>query len=223
MDEIIYFNTNDITNDACRIIDSAQETAYHAVNATLVVRNWLLGKRISEEELKGADRAEYGQEVVKALAQNLTAKYGRGYSERSLYKFWRFYKQFPNILPMASAKSEGDEKVPIVSAKLLSWSHYDILQHVNDKEARDWYANEAYNQIWSYKTLQRNISSQYYYRIIKTQDKDAVRSEMEQITAPLQNKLEFIKNPVIAEFLGMQSDTSYLESDLEQCIIDNLQ
>jgi len=59
--------------------------------------------------------------------------------------------------------------------------------------------------------------------MLQTQDKDAVRREMLQLTSPLQDKREFIKNPVIAEFLGMKEDTSYLESDLEQSIIDNLQ
>ena len=88
--------------------------------------------------------------------------------------------------------------------------------------ARLWYAKEALDQTWSVKTLQRNVSSQYYYRVLKTQDKDSIEQEMKQLTAPFQDKLEFIKNPVIAEFLGMQQNDSYLESDLEKCIIDNL-
>lgn len=82
---------------------------------------------------------------------------------------------------------------------------------------------EACEQGWSVRTLQRNVSSQYYYRMLKTQVPDQVEREMKELTSQYQNKLEFIKNPVIAEFLGMQEDTSYLESDLEQCIIDNLQ
>ena len=94
---------------------------------------------------------------------------------------------------------------------------------VNDKDARDWYAKEAYEQTWSIRTLQRNISSQYYYRMLKTQDKIGVEEEMKSLTSPLQDKLEFIKNPIIAEFLGMEHGTSYHESDLEQSIIGNLQ
>ncbi len=94
---------------------------------------------------------------------------------------------------------------------------------MEDEAARKWYAREAYGQMWSVRTLQRNISSQYYYRILKTQDKAGVEDEMKRLTSPYQDKLEFIKNPVIAEFLGMQEDVSYHESDLEQCIIDNLQ
>ena len=106
---------------------------------------------------------------------------------------------------------------------LLSWTHYRVLLQVEDPEARKWYEKEAFGQVWSVRTLQRNISSQYYYRILKTQDKSAVETEMKEFTSKYQTKLEFIKNPVIAEFLGMKEDTSYLESDLEQCIIDNLQ
>ncbi len=223
MNELIYSNTDNITEDACKIIDSAQKTAYRAVNATLVIRNWLLGKRISDEVLHGADRAEYGKEIIKNLAEYLTQKYGKGYSKRTLYKCQQFYKYFPEIVPSLTAQSETVSILPSVTAQLLSWTHYDILLQVTDEQARQWYAKETYEQTWGVRTLQRNISSQYYYRTLKTQDKDAVKHEMEQLTAPLQDKLEFIKNPVIAEFLGMQADTSYLESELEQCIIDNLQ
>ena len=99
----------------------------------------------------------------------------------------------------------------------------ELLLQVEDSEARKWYEKEAFEQVWSVRKLQRNISSQYYYRILKTQDKSAVETEMKEFTSKYQTKLEFIKNPVIAEFLGMKEDTSYLESDLEQCIIDNLQ
>ena len=94
---------------------------------------------------------------------------------------------------------------------------------VEDESARSWYEKEAYEQTWSVRTLQRNISSQYYYRMLKTQDKTGVENEMKELTSPYQDKLEFIKNPVIAEFLGMQENTSYYESDLEQSIISNLQ
>jgi len=74
-------------------------------NISLVLRNWLLGKRISEEELKGEDRAEYGLEVVKRLSDSLTEKYGKGFSKRTIYKFLQFYKAFPEIVPTVSAQS----------------------------------------------------------------------------------------------------------------------
>lgn len=211
MDEIIKYNSTDnVFDDVCRIIDDSQRAAYHSDNVVLVLRNWLLGKRISDEEMNGDNRAKYGAEIVKKLSASLSEKYGKGFSIRVLYKCQQFYKYFPDIVPTASAQ-------------MLSWSHYEKLLQVPDSQAREWYAKEAYEQTWSVRTLQRNVSSQYYYRLIKSQDASGVENEMKELTRPLQDKLEFVKNPVIAEFLGMQVDASYLESDLEQCIIDNLQ
>ena len=106
---------------------------------------------------------------------------------------------------------------------LLSWIHYRILLQVSDDNARTWYAKEASEQTWSVRTLQRNISSQYYYRLLKSQHKDLVEKEMLQKTVPLQDKLEYIKNPVLAEFLGFSQNTDYLESTLEKAIISNIE
>ena len=105
----------------------------------------------------------------------------------------------------------------------LSWSHYRILLQVFDKEARDWYAKEAYEETWSTRTLQRNVDTQYYYRMLKTQDPIGVKEEMQEKTSAYQGKLEFIRNPVIAEFLGMEQAKSYHETELEGAIIANLQ
>ena len=208
-----YVKTGSVFEDACNIIETAQKVAYSAVDLTLVHRNWLLGKRIADEELNGESRAEYGAEVIKKLSKDLNAQYGRGYTKTNLYNFYSFYKMYPEIFHSESGKSNVK----------LSWTHYRVLLQVKDEIAREWYENEALRETWSVKALQRNISSQYYYRILKTQDKSAVEAEMKKLTSEYQAKLEFIKNPVITEFLGMKEDTSFLESDLEQCIIDNLQ
>ena len=205
-----YVKTGSVFED---IIETAQKVAYSAVDLTFVHRNWLLGKRIADEELNGESRAEYGAEVIKKLSKDLNAQYGRGYTKTNLYNFYSFYKMYPEIFHSESGKSNVK----------LSWTHYRVLLQVKDEIAREWYENEALRETWSVKTLQRNISSQYYYRILKTQDKTAVEAEMKELTSEYQSKLEFIKNPVIAEFLGMKEDTSFLESDLEQCIIGNLQ
>ena len=110
------------------------------------------------------------------------------------------------------------------SGAILSWTHYRILLQVEDKAARDWYEKEAIEQTWSVRTLQRNISSQYYYRMLQTQKKEYVENEMKEQTALYQNdKLEFIKNPVVVEFLGFSQDTDFTESDLEKSILSNLQ
>lgn len=209
-----FVKTDDILKDMCGIIEHAKDNAYRAVNSILIQRNWLIGYRIAEEELQGADRAEYGAGIIAKLAKELTAEYGKGFTKSNLYNFYSFYKAFPKIFHSMSGKS----------TPLLSWTHYRVLLQVNDKNARDWYEQEAISQTWSVRTLQRNVSSQYYYRMLKTQKKELVEQEMKALTASYQeNRLEFIKNPVIAEFLGFSSDTSFTENDLEKSILSNLQ
>ena len=207
-----FVKTDDILKDMCGIIESSQKAAYQAVNTALVQRNWLIGYRIAEEELQGENRAEYGASVIKKLAKELTAEYGKGFTKTNLYHFYSFYKAYPEIFHSPSGKL------------LLSWTHYRTLLQVNDKAARDWYEKEALEQTWSVQALQRNISSQYYYRMLQTQKKDLVENEMKELTSKYQNdKLEFIKNPVVAEFLGLSSSTDFTESDLETSILSNLQ
>ncbi len=209
-----YVETEDILSDIRGIIEAAQKTAYQAVNTALVQRNWLLGQRIASEEMHGEDRAKYGAEIIKKLAKELSAEYGKGYTKSNLYSFYTFYKTYPEIFQTPSGKS----------VKLLSWSHYVALIQVKDEKARTWYEKEALRQAWSVRTLQRNISSQYYYRMLKTQHAELVEKEMKDLTAEYQNdKLEFIKNPVVAEFLGLASNTDFTESDLEKSILTNLQ
>ncbi|MBR1404612.1 MAG: DUF1016 family protein [Treponema sp.] len=212
MNEIVYTKTDNLLNDAKSIIESAQQFAYSAVNFAIIQRNWLLGKRIAEEELNGESRAEYGKQIVKNLADSLTFLYGAGFDFSSLYKYVRFYTMFP-ILDTLRPKSFSR----------LSWSHYRTLLQVENKEARDWYMKEAQNETWSTRTLQRNISSQYYERTLLSQHKELVKKEMLEKTSPLQDKLEFIKNPIVAEFLGLPQNTDFTESDLEKSIITNIQ
>ena len=227
---------NVLFQDACQIIEQAQESAYRQVNETLIKRNWLLGLRIQHEVLKDK-RAEYGEQVVKVLAKELTAKYGEGFTWRNLYNYIDFYSTYngfflnengepantQTILHALSAKSENifhalRAKSPI----RLSWTHYRIILQENTDRGRVWYEQEAAREMWSTRTLQRNVSSQYYHRLLQSQNKEAVQGEMKQLTAPLQDKLEYLKNPVVAEFLGFKNNTDYTESDLEQSIIDHL-
>ena len=211
--ELTYIKTQNLLIDTSTIIESAKNAAYRSVNVVLVKRNWLLGKRIAEEQLGNQTREElYGKSVIENLAQQLTTEYGSGFDFSSLYKYVRFYQCFPNILDADSPKSF-----------LLTWTHYRTLLQVDDSVARDWYANEAAKEVWSVKTLQRNISSQYYYRILQSTQPQHIVQEMHELTKPLQDKDEFIKNPVVAEFLGLSPNTDFTESTLEKAIITNLQ
>ena len=131
--ELTYIKTQNLLVDTSTIIESAKNAAYRSVNVVLVKRNWLLGKRIAEEQLGNQTREElYGKSVIENLAQQLTTEYGSGFDFSSLYKYVRFYQCFPNILDAESPKSF-----------LLTWTHYRTLLQVDDSVARDWYANEA--------------------------------------------------------------------------------
>ena len=157
------------------IIESSQKAAYQAVNTTLVRRNWLLGYRIASEEMQGEDRARYGAEIIKKLAKELSAEYGKGYTKTNLYSFYSFYKTYPEIFHSPSGRSD----------KLLSWTHYRVLLQVKDPKARAWYEKEAIEQTWGVRTLQRNISSQYYYRMLQTQKAIFFSSKKKRMTARL--------------------------------------
>ena len=237
MKDITPIDKSSLLNDACNIIEQAQATAFRQVNETLIKRNWLLGMRIRHEVLKD-ERAEYGEQVVKMLAKVLTAKYGEGFTWRNIYNYIDFYATYngfflnengdsvngQTILHALSAKSENifhalRAKSPI----RLTWTHYRIILQESSKEARNWYEREAANEVWSTRTLQRNVSSQYYHRMLMSQHKELVHKEMIERTSPLQDKMEFIKNPVIAEFLGFPQEATFTESELETSIINNLQ
>ncbi len=201
--------------NASSVIEQARETAYRQINEALVKRNWELGKLIAEEELNGQDRAGYGASIIKGLSKRLTAYYGKGFTKTNLYSYTQFFKMYPEIFHSLRGKSYN----------LLSWTHYRTLIQELNAEARAWYEQESLQQNWSVRTLQRNISSQYFYRIVASQRKDLVEKEMLNLTAPFQkpNPTEFIKNPVIGEFLGFTADSSFRESELEQAIISNLE
>lgn len=209
-----YAKTGDILRDMREIIEVSRESAYQAVNLALVRRNWLLGRRIAEEELNGESRAEYGLEIIKKLSKELTKDYGKGFDRTNLYNYLRFYKYFPEIVDTACQ----------LSSEILSWSHYRVLLRVENEEARKWYEQEAYRQTWAVRTLQRNVETQYYFRLLSSQQKSFVEGEMRQLAEDFQDdKLEYMKNPVVAEFLGLSSNVDMTETQLEAAILSNLQ
>jgi predicted nuclease of restriction endonuclease-like (RecB) superfamily len=205
-------NSTDIVADIKHIIEQARSQAYASINTLMIKSNWLVGRRIVEEEQGGASRAEYGKSLLKNLAAELMPIYGNSYSTRRLQDYRQFYLYFKDIEIWHS-------RVPN-----LSWTHYRELLTVSDEKARNWYMIEAAKEMWSVRTLHRNISSQYYYRLLQSQAKEDVVNEMKQITSPMQgDRLEFIKNPVVAEFLGLTQNTKFSETELESAIITNLQ
>ena len=165
-----------MATDLGSIIEQAKDVAFRAVDVVLVYRNWRFGKRIAEEELKGAVRAEYGKETMRALAEELTAKYGAGFDFGSLYKYLVFFKRFETLASLSPK-----------SGRLLSWTHYRKLLQIEDNAAMRWYLDEAAAEAWSVRTLQRNISSQYYERTLLSRSKDTAHAEMIKITSLRRN------------------------------------
>ena len=126
-DDFEYINSGNILADMSSIIEEYQINAYKTINAILIERNWLLGKRISEEELKGKKRADYRAGIINSLSKELTKTYGKGFTKTNLYSFSQFYKMFPEIFHSVSGKSQV----------LLSWTHYRVIIQVQDNQARE--------------------------------------------------------------------------------------
>lgn len=220
-----------------QILAQARQKAYSAVNTAMVEAYWLIGKRIVEEEQNGEDRAAYGKEVIKKLSFELTSEYGKGYSERSLREFRQFYQTFPDLIEIEQENPQEQEnniwRTPFAISvnpiwrtafAKLHWSHYHRVMRVSNEEARRYYLTEAAEQNWSISTLDRNISTLYYQRLISSQKKEEVREEMQEKTADLkQNPDDFIKNPAVLDFLNLPTNKAYTEQELEQALIDNLQ
>ena len=234
---------NMLVNDLRSIVSKARSKAFAAVNYSLVERNWRIGQRIVEQEQNGASRAEYGKHVIEVASAALTEEFGKGFSYTNIANYKRFYLTFNNLqilqtvseefnnpiqqtLPAKSSAPHKEDKAESAQSelRLLPWSHYERLIRVEDKKAREWYAKEAFEQGWSFRTLNRNINTLYYERLLMSKKKQPVANEMQDKTkAYQQDKLEYIKSPVVLEFLGLPEDTSLAESKLETAIINNLE
>ena len=234
---------NMLVNDLRSIVSKARSKAFAVVNYSLVERNWRIGKRIVEQEQNGASRAEYGKHVIEIASAALTEEFGKGFSYTNIANYKRFYLTFNNLqilqtvseefnnpiqqtLPAKSSAPHKEDKAESAQSelRLLPWSHYERLIRVEDKKAREWYAKETFEQGWSFRTLNRNINTLYYERLLMSKKKQPVVNEMQDKTkAYQQDKLEYIKSPVVLEFLGLPEDISLAESKLETAIINNLE
>jgi len=200
-----------VVSDIKEIINHGRLCAYNAVNSASVLTYWSVGKRIVEQECGGEVRAEYGKQLLSILSDELTVEFGDTYSVRNLHNFKKFYLLFP------------DYEIVNACVHNLTWTHFRSLLRVDNETARLWYLNEASKENWSSRVLDRNIATQYYYRLLKAPDKDVVIAEMKQKAGVSDKKAnEVIKSPFIAEFLGLNSRNSYLESDLEKSILSHL-
>lgn len=197
-------------NDIKQILSTARKKAYQAVNSAMVEAYWKIGERIVLEEQNGQSRAEYGKEIIKNLSVELTAEFGKGFTERNLRNFRQFYLEFQQLEIWKSVISK------------LSWTHFQRVLKVTNSQARQYYLTEAAENGWSVRTLDRNISTLYYDRLLLSQNKEMVRQEMQEKTTALQ-ATDFIKSPTVLEFLNLPTSMAYSEAELEKALIDNLQ
>jgi predicted nuclease of restriction endonuclease-like (RecB) superfamily len=189
---------------------TARNKARQAINDTMVQAYWQIGRLIVEDEQGGEKRAEYGKQVLAELAKRLSAEFGEGFSAQSLWNYRQFYSEFP-ILSTAWRE--------------LRWSHFRLLMRIKNPEARTWYANEAVNQGWSVRALDRQIGSLFYERLLSSRDKNSVRAEAANLIAEQAptDPRDFIRDPYILEFLGARADAGLYEQNLEQGLLDQLQ
>jgi predicted nuclease of restriction endonuclease-like (RecB) superfamily len=225
-----------------KILSSARDKAYYAINSAMVEAYWQIGRRIVEEEQQGKERADYGTYIVKTLSKELTAEFGKGFSERSIRQFRQFYQMFPEIeitrAPLAQLQNAENKQIEIRRAPLaefkntellpylsrLNWAQIQRIMRVSNPDARAYYIKETAENMWSHRTLDRNISTLYYQRLLSSQIKEPVIAEMEEKTKEYQqDKFEFIKNPSVLEFLALPNNKGYTESELEQAINDDMQ
>ena len=197
-------------NEIKTILKNARQKAYTAVNSAMVEAYWKIGRRIVEEEQSGRERAEYGKEIIKNLSKELTEEFGKGFGERNIRNIRQFYVLFSDYEKWKSLISK------------LTWTHIQKVLRVSDEKARIFYLTEAAENMWSVRTLDRNISTLYYNRIVASIDKKIVENEMKEKTKKLQAE-EFIKNPVVLEFLDLPTNMSYTENELEKALTDDIQ
>lgn len=198
-------------SDIKLIIAQGQLEAYSSASHAQIKTYWLIGRRIVEEEQHGSERADYGKHLLDDLSKEISSDYPKDYSPRDLRNYRQFYLRFK------------DFEIWYACVPNLSWTHYRSLLRVDDDNARYWYLKEASQEMWNTRTLDRNIGSQYYYRLLQSPKKENVIAEMKRLTnSNATPAKELIKSPVVAEFLGLPSSIDYTESQLETAILDHI-
>lgn len=175
-----------ILSDIKAIIEQSRTSVARAVNVAMVVAYWKIGERIVREEQKGKKKAGYGEGIIKELSAALSKEYGNGFSATNLKYFRQFYLTFPihhevndksSRKAIGHAVSDQSDDLPIRHALRgeLSWTHYRLLMKVENEQARNYYINEAIEQNWSTRTLERQINSLYYERILSSKNRKALK------------------------------------------------
>jgi predicted nuclease of restriction endonuclease-like (RecB) superfamily len=208
-------------------LETSRATALRAVNEAMVSAYWLIGREIVEEEQRGAERAEYGAQLIETLSRQLRAEYGRGFSISNLRYMRQFFLTYSERLPRIHQTPSGESSLPdaLVKGRFLeelSWSHYVVLLRVGSPEARGFYEAECAKARWSVRELERQISTLLFERLARSRDKDgllALTREGHDVHRPA----DLVKDPYVLEFLDLPEAGRWREGELEQALIDRLQ
>lgn len=190
-----------------QILQSARQKTYQAISFAMIEAYWKIGEKIVVQEQNGKERANYGEEVLKELSKSLTAEFGKGFSSANLRNFRQFYLTYP------------DEQICYTLCSKLSWSHNRLIMRVDDVGAREYYLRESLQQNWSVRTLERNIKTLYFNRLLSTNDIQIKEPKNDESI----NIKDFIKDPYVFEFLNLPEPKDFSEQGLESVLIENLQ
>lgn len=225
------------------VIEQAHSHVATVVKLTEVYTKYIIGQYIVEDEQEGNYRAQYGKKILVNLSEKLTQKFGKGWSVDTLEKSRKFYSVYsisatalrksPYATILSEDKQSGDNLVSQISATTLrksnmpypfslSWSHYLILMRIENVDERCFYEIECKGQNWNVRQLQRQYSSSLYERLALSRNKDEVM-RLAKDGQILEKSSDIIKNPLTLEFLGLEHNSSYSESKLENAIIDKMQ
>lgn len=189
-----------------QILDLAREKVYRTANFAMVEAYWNIGKLIVEKQ-GGAEKAEYGANLIKQLSVQMIKDFGKGFAPSNLMNMRQFYLTFPNFYALSSE---------------LSWTHYRMLMRVENENARRFYLDEAIKEKWSTRQLERQINSFFYERLLSSKNKLDVANEIAKLEPPKCPE-DIIRDPYVLEFLGLNPNDDFYESDLEQALITHLQ
>ena len=236
-----------IYSDVKAILEQARSTSVRAVNFSMVIAYWQVGKRIVGEEQSGKRRAGYGESLLRNLSKKLTKDFGKGFTEGNLRYMRLFYLAFPirHALRDKSAKpilllhsknsssekpirhavrDESKESVIPTLRPELSWTHYRMIVSVESEEARNYYMNEAADENWSTRTLERQINTSYFERLLSSKKKKLlVQRTNQEASDDKPSILDFIKDPYILEFLNLNPNATLYEKELETELLNKLQ
>ena len=188
------------------ILHTARNKVYQTANFAMVEAYWNIGKSIIKEQ-GGEDKAAYGTGLLKELSEQMTRDFGKGFTVANLKNMRQFYLTFPNGYALRSE---------------LSWTHYRLLMRVENKNAREFYMQEAVKSQWSTRQLERQINSFFYERLLSSKNKERVVAKVRDLE-PAKKPEDIIRDPYVLEFLGLTQNDDFYESDLEQALITHLQ